>query len=81
MTANIAYRSLAGFAVGVTVTWLLGVLTGTLVLPFAAGVVMAVASWRRGLREVAASVALGAASVTLLFAWLFATLGAGLSAM
>ena len=81
MTANIASRSLAGFVVGAVATWLLGLLTSTLLLPFAAAVGLAVLSWRRGLREVAVSVAVGSATVTLLLAWLFATLGNGLATM
>lgn len=79
MTARMTSRSAAGFVFGVLATWLLGIATNVLLLPFAAVALVAVVAWRQGLPVLAASAVVGSASVTLVFAWLFATLGDGLS--
>jgi xanthine/uracil/vitamin C permease (AzgA family) len=83
MTARVASQWAAGFVLGLVTTWLLGIATGMLILPFVAVAVAVVAAvtWRQGLRNLAASTVLGSASITLFFVWLFAALGDGLATM
>jgi hypothetical protein len=81
MTARVASQWAAGFVLGLVTTWLLGIATGKLILPFVAVAVVAAVIWRQGLRNLAASAVLGAASITLFFVWLFAALGDGLATM
>lgn len=81
MTAKMTAHFLAGLVLGVLGAWLLGVATNTLFVPLAALLLVAVVIWREGFQALATSLALGAASVTLFFAWLFAALGDGLATM
>jgi succinate dehydrogenase hydrophobic anchor subunit len=81
MTARLVSQWAAGFVLGLITTWLLGVVTGMLLLPFVVVAVVAAMLWRQGLPNLAASAVAGAASTTLFFLWLFATLGDGLATM
>lgn len=81
MTARVASQWAAGFVLGLIATWLLGIATNMLLLPFVAVALVAVVTWRQGLHNVAASAVVGSASATLFFAWLFQSLGEGLATM
>lgn len=80
MSARIAVGAATGLVVGVLATWLLGVLTDSLVLPAVAVLLVAALVWRVR-RHVAVAMACGAAAVTGFFGWLFASLGGGLSSL
>ena len=81
MTALTALHSAAGLVLGVLVTWTLGYVTNTLLLPLAAVLAVALLLARQGRTALAASATFGALSVTLFYAWLFAAVGDGLAQM
>ena len=67
-----------GLVLGVVATWLLVLVSPTLLVPLLAVLVAAALSWTWR-RDVAVGLAAGAVAVTAFFAWLFSVLGDGLA--
>ena len=67
-----------GLALGALATWLLVLVSPTLLVPLPAVLLVALIVWRRR-RDVAVGLAAGALAVTAFFAWLFTVLGDGLA--